>query len=762
MSVKYHRKYSLLQAVLLDADTTVRQALRLLAQFGYWSSQDVPEVRAWLEEYMERLRAVAQPRRDDTAVDIRDASADRGETTFDLTPLSIDSAASTLARPAANACAVIRRQANTSIVWHAHMLPDLLGILASEPQDQSLKDVLHLHRSGSNPTLQIADLDAKTAASFQEMVVVLRDQEPVGVWCPAALRSGSYTASRTVHYFERDGQISIDNVPARYEAPAQPLPGSEARAAEIRVHPFLDGPRQVAVGQAFEVIVGLGDVAITGLPSTGEMVLRGTAGSNTIEVDVRVVAEGFKAPGGWRRILSIAVARPTTARVSFQLIPLPQDDDVRLTSLSIHFAVDDVLYGTAAWPLVVTKELCTTLRPDVRGTPWLSTRRAPPALTIRESQAKPDIELDIAKLGPKGSFHCSIRNAHGIPVPDAPLAIELGDDAHVFAKMIIDEVRLASGTRITNHVLEGIGRQIASLLPLEFWTVLRSVTEKLGGVPPTLQLNSAEANVPWELALVDPVLDHGQPMFLGAQVAMGRWLLGNRDVVSPPKHALAVRRMAMMAGMYQISTGLRALPHAIEEAEALAKAYATMPAINLDCTDANLASLLDASLSFDGKSIGGVDAVHFAGHGEVDPTRPGDAAIYLSNGTPIRPTVFRNAKLGRTYAPLIFFNACMVGTSGEVLGGVGGFPGNCLPAQFCGLIAPLWAVNDEIAKAFALEFYRQAFEGPSEKPVAEILRQLRGNYKSDQPVPSYLAYVYYGNPLLKLSWADRPERPPTT
>ena len=48
-----------------------------------------------------------------------------------------------------------------------------------------------------------------------------------------------------------------------------------------------------------------------------------------------------------------------------------------------------------------------------------------------------------------------------------------------------------------------------------------------------------------------------------------------------------------------------------------------------------------------------------------------------------------------------------------MLGDYGGFPGNCLAGGFCGLIAPLWAVNDDVAKAFAIEFYDEALSGRS-------------------------------------------------
>jgi CHAT domain-containing protein len=142
--------------------------------------------------------------------------------------------------------------------------------------------------------------------------------------------------------------------------------------------------------------------------------------------------------------------------------------------------------------------------------------------------------------------------------------------------------------------------------------------------------------------------------------------------------------------------------------------------------------------------------VHFAGHGQVDPTRPGDAALYLSDGTPLDASLFRATPLGEKHAPFMFLNACMVGTAGTMLGDYDGFPGNCLAGNFTGLVAPIWAVNDVIARWIATEFYREALAA-TPRPVAEILRDLRQQFATHANASSYLAYVYYGNPYLTFS-----------
>ena len=501
--------------------------------------------------------------------------------------------------------------------------------------------------------------------------------------------------------------------------------------------------------------IGLSENPVAGVATTGELALHVPAGTKTIPVEVQVVADGFSAPEGWERTLEVAVANPTEARVKVPLVALAQSEDVRLTSLSVHFVSGGITRGAALRNVVVEARAGIAPPPDDRGVSWLAVAGPPPVIGLDTTPSKPDIELDIIKPdgnATRGYYKCVVRNAHGVPVPSGATTIDLGDDAATFAKTLIDQVRLYTGSPLVRNLLDGIAAQIAGKMPEAFWNVLQGVAAKITDRPVTLQLNSAEPYVPWELAWVAAAIDRSRPSFLGAQVAMGRWILGDPNITLPPSHARGIRAMAVMAGMYNSTAGLVSLPKAIEEAKALIKSFQAMPAVPLECTAANFQALLDAQVTFNFNPIGGVECVHFAGHGEVDPSRPGDAAIYLNNGSPITPLLFRNSTLGKTYAPFLFLNACMVGTAGQMLGDYGGFPGNCLAGGFCGLIAPLWAVNDDVAKAFAIEFYDEALSGRSGS-VAEILRQLRAKYDPRQPVPSYLAYVYYGNPFLRLSQA---------
>ncbi|WP_415098629.1 hypothetical protein [Micropruina sp.] len=67
-------------------------------------------------------------------------------------------------------------------------------------------------------------------------------------------------------------------------------------------------------------------------------------------------------------------------------------------------------------------------------------------------------------------------------------------------------------------------------------------------------------------------------------------------------------------------------------------------------------------------------------------------------------------------------------------------------------VAPLWNVNDTIAKDTALAFYAETIG--KGRPVGDVMRELRARFTTafpqrDQTTP--LAYAYYGHPGLILS-----------
>lgn len=738
-------------AVLLDASMTVRDALDRLARNGYWLDPEHPAAKRLLAAHVARVAAsastAAAPKRDARP---RVPSTREGR----IAPAAFDvaAAARVLARPHDEGRVVIRRERGATVYWYTPEIGAVLRALVNARSSLPLHEALGLREEDSVSTQQIDTLPDPDALVNG---VALSGNHVVGVGVPMppatrARNGGSHgvapTGGTTRGGAPGGGGMRGDGVSGALGGTTDRGTTAASDAPQVEAYPDVRVPEQPVVGVPFDVDIGLQKQPAPG-QTAGPMVLRGRVDATTIPVDVRVVAEGFTAPDGWEKRLAVDVADPERTRVGIRLVAASQVEPTRQTTIIVQFAVDGVTCGTHSHHVVVASAAGVSPSQDGRGTSWTATQPSPPGLTIGALLEPCDVELNIAKPdgnAAKGNYVCTMRNAHGVDAPAAPIAISLGDDARTFAKSIIDDMSLWDGEPVLDTLFAGHGATIASKLPDEFWTMLRAVAAKVTGRPLTLQLNSAEPYVPWELALVDPPLDATRPPMLAAQVVMGRWILGDSAVAAPPRARMNAKRMAAMAGMYNAAqTGLKRLLKAEAEVDALEKQY---HAITYDCDPANLKALLDGGVG------GGAQVVHFAGHGQVDPTRPGDAAIFLNGGKPLTPVFFRRTRLGADQRPFIFFNACMVGTGGEMLGDFGGFPGNCLAGGFTALVAPLWSVDDDVASWMALQFYAQALASPA-KSVAGVLRELRSNYGANPSVSSYLAYVYYGNPNLEIAWA---------
>jgi hypothetical protein len=687
---------------------------------------------------------------------------------------------------------VVRRQLGFQLLFYAFTVEELLGRLSPTQGELPLVAALALREEDAVPATEPGE-KVRGAVS-----VVLEGEQVVGVIDatsvppprrtappaapaappippPAAARPPATTAphhrsapraasaeDRAETHDKLATQFRFDRTRgydlAVGDAAVEPEEVSEPEPERLEAFPFIDAPSRVAPREQFDVTIGLSQTAAAEVVG-GKLSVPVPAGAKTIDLSVVVAADGFEALDGWHRTLTVQVAQPDAARVAVRLRAPPLLDGQPLLSfLVVHFSSNGEACGMASRKIVVRNPHETEIPTIGNGRQWLDDPATTAAITFDPSQTPPDLTIRLAKPDQddgSGKFVLTFESPHPLAIPDpGTFGINLGQDVQTFARVVVERVNQNADRETIGLALRGMGSAIADTLPDALGVVLKQVWDKAQSERriPTLLLLSAEAYVPWELALLDPPPDPTRPPFLGAQFAMSRWVLGARNVPLPPPREITVRRMAVVAGDYKSAQNLRPLPEAMAEGELLAQQYRAIP---LKATARELTALLEGELPSNGEKVG-VDAIHFACHGAMDPENPFSGRIYLDDASLLSSDLFRSAAVGRTNGPFLFLNACQVAQAGELLNEYGGFAGSSLRAGFRGFVAPLWNVSDVVARDIALEFYERAFTagGRAATPVASILRDIRAKYLAKAgatPQATYMAYVFYGHPNLVLS-----------
>ena len=270
----------------------------------------------------------------------------------------------------------------------------------------------------------------------------------------------------------------------------------------------------------------------------------------------------------------------------------------------------------------------------------------------------------------------------------------IGDDPDAFARTVISTIAAHEGRATLALGLHGIGLTISAKIPDEMWAALTTVAEAVAPRRPTVLLLSEEAYVPWELAAMPEPIDPSIIGFLGAQVTIGRWVLAIDRPPLPPPRLVHVDGMIVISGRYE-QPGWSRLEHAEAEAAALVERY---QAIGVDAvTDKVVGCLLGNPAA---------NVLHFSLHGKYDPGSAKQGLV-LVDGDVIDPLVVKGGSL--TEGPLVFLNACQVGSGQETLGDYAGLAESFLFAGASAVVAPLWSIDDGVASALAERFYTRAF-----------------------------------------------------
>lgn len=696
----------------------VAEVLQRFARYGVWRDWEQPDAKVLIDEVAARTRR------------------------------SAEDVAARLARKLDHFGVAIRRTLAANVLWYGHRAEMVLDHCLAVSRDTRLIDAMNLHEYDSEVP-----------------------QPAAGVLAPG--NGGLVTDGGEVVFDDAvaRGPVAADLVPA-IAVPASSgamRDGSHVVSAtspeqQLCAWPLLDAPLTVEATKAFHVTVGLLPQAAGA--SGAAMGFPLTPGATEVDLVIDLVADGFESVDGWQKPLRAKVGHLDEACVTFQLVACDpvNDEGVLLTTLGARFVYQGVVFGSASRPIIVHREGTSPPPFEARGRSWASQQPVITPLVAPDVKHAADLTIEIShpSANPaQGRYDCRVCSPHDVKIDTAPYPIDLGGDAKSFARHIVEQVRTYAGDDLAENLFESLGDLVAEKLPRAVFDALALVAAKVAPRVPAVLLVSAEPFVPWELARITPPIDASRPACLGAQVLLGRWwresVAGGpagrvaRPPAEPPTR-ITVSAMAVMAAQYKAESGLRRLPEAEAEAKDL---VSTHSAVLMAASTNSLKQLLDGKVESGLDLIGAVDAVHFAGHGEFDPARPDGSMMFLADGKPLSSMLFRSAKYGESHQPLAFFNACMIGIGGELLGDAGGFPGNCLRGGFGGMAGALWEVDDAQAREVALEFWRRALpaQAGEGEPVAAIWRDLRARFTpqgAQPPQATYLSYVFYGHPRLTL------------
>lgn len=603
-----------------------------------------------------------------------------------------------------------------------------------------MTDALNLHEYES-----VNRFESGTAADLSgEHGVLVRGHEAIGVLRPESEPT-------------RGGFESMRPGPARDGGGATAAAGRDAERKPFSAYPALTAPEMVIPRQEFDLLIGLSATAVPGVaggPITGAVPPEFT-------FDLQVVADGFSFPAGSKATLAVNRDNFSAATAAVKLIA-PEDTSghgLRGT-LEVLFFYEGNLCGRALRMIIVG---------DDPGTAPLVAEQGSASVSIPDVPA-PDLTVTISRGADDTRLMWSFVTPHEITgQSDGAVATQLNNtSAKSFA---LDRVRSLADwdkSSLTASKLVGIGEEISKTMPNEFWLMVDAVWEKTkdaSATAPSMLIVSEDPYVPWELAATTDRfarperLDPTKPPFLGAQLRVGRWIppvstpFGGDVPALPPAISAQVGNMVVFAGDYAAINGQRPLPLAMEEGDKLALRY---QALKRNAVTEDVTALLNDAVTADDEKVQ-VDAIHFACHGEVsaDPKHNG---IVLSDGNVrLGADMISGSAIGKTSNPFVFLNACQLGLETEGLdGNYGGLAGAFLDQGAMGFLSPLWSVDDDVAQEFALDFYKSVFDTSAPVSVAAVLSDLRSRFDvtSDSPRASYLAYVYYGHPDLKITKLD--------
>ena len=547
---------------------------------------------------------------------------------------------------------------------------------------------------------------------------------------------------------------------AMEEFPKQAAEDEDTGAFEERpnvqpysAYPLLKAPDVVPARVAFDVTIGLTQYYDSSTAVTGLVTLQTEKPEFEFEVELVVDSASLKVEGELIKTLNVTGEdKYPSHTVKVTAVTDPKLSRERTLRLLIRR--EGMIIGMAKRTLIVVDspdQVDGTPKPAPPGKQMLDLdpllKEAPPELVvgIYKSDESADVYVwDVYPLGAKVRLEESERRS----------AIDA--TAKDFAGYMKNQ--MTSGAfRGKQAFLElaGYGDLIQRLMPTGVRTALRDLVAGRSEAPSVLFLTE-EPFVPWELAVLrDPPLTStyaGKARFLGAHLAMSRWPSDDADPPPAPAPRLGIKQAGVLTAKYDGVANWPKLEAAEAEAAEFLKDNPTTLTIEPRLSD------VEACL----EGTPPLDLLHVALHGQFDPTHGEDGLVLLEpDGDSVKVAYLtalavRGLRENSATTPFVFLNACQVGAADKVLGSFAGFAAAVLRTKACGVVAPLWNIDDKVAAKLSARFYKATL-GKDALPVAEVLRAFRAEFtlegvqKDPEGVtPTFVAYQFFGHPRFTL------------
>jgi hypothetical protein len=532
---------------------------------------------------------------------------------------------------------------------------------------------------------------------------------------------------------------------------ARPPEVAPPRNEILRRTPHLDlSETSTQLGQTFQVEVYTDEKDFRANETGTPIIVIAPADQDVFELAVWLVGSShFEIVGSVQSVLEVKRSESASKKISFNVKVVAEVDGPVPANLRAHFSYRGRPCGSVCRDIAIQTR-AGAVPPGVPPTgPAAASDPAPrPSALHIDTDARPaDIIVVVSDTNRDGrNFHCQVTSRHVAGMEEGkPEPWVLPNTAASIVNGFYTRFKqpgIGAGQQIA--ALRGAGQDLFSVAPEDFRNAYWAV-RKLDINPISISIISNEPYIPWELMV--PHRGKG-PHFerdeaLGVSCNVGRWATVGGPSTDPfclPPQLKPLSNSWVFAPKYPpAKKPLKNAPIEVKFVKENFEGDLVTPG-NFDGIEAAMAS-------------GGRSLFHFICHGESRTDSP--QIIRCEDDTTLSSTELAGMDKLRDACvasrPLVFMNACEVGLAVPALIGLDGFAAKFIDLGASCVVAPLWAVSDDVACEVAIQFYEATLAEPN-TPFSQILSGIRAKaYEPASAKDTYAAYCFYGDPLARRS-----------